>query len=246
MLNIAIQVVRLVGKIVFQYYEFPQEYKKKNISKIQDYIFNIARKRIKNSYSNHTILYQKKKNNSLQKNGIHWILNPIVGKNNFIKCFPHFAIMASIFFGKKIKIAVVYDPMKNEIFSAIRGRGAQINGYRIRVGSVKNVNFSTFSSDYFYKKNEKVNKKIKKFERIFSNSKYFLSTGCQILDTVYVSSGRIDFILQKETKYLFNNYLVNELFITESGGIIKKIAIKKDNFIILGNPYLVNKILLLK
>ncbi|WP_275429624.1 inositol monophosphatase family protein, partial [Enterobacter hormaechei] len=63
---------------------------------------------------------------------IQWVIDPLDGTTNFIKRLPHFSVSIAVRIKGRTEVAVVYDPMRNELFSAVRGQGAQLNGYRLR------------------------------------------------------------------------------------------------------------------
>ncbi|XNM62227.1 inositol monophosphatase family protein [Escherichia coli] len=63
---------------------------------------------------------------------VQWVIDPLDGTTNFIKRLPHFAVSIAVRIKGRTEVAVVYDPMRNELFTATRGQGAQLNGYRLR------------------------------------------------------------------------------------------------------------------
>ncbi|MDE5285899.1 MAG: inositol monophosphatase, partial [Buchnera aphidicola] len=84
------------------------------------------------SYPDHIIL-DKNNYSIIDKNKkIYWIINELDGKNNFSKYLPHFCISIAIIIKGITEISVIYDPIKNDLFTAVKGHGSQLNGYRIR------------------------------------------------------------------------------------------------------------------
>ncbi|MBZ2279746.1 MAG: inositol monophosphatase, partial [Buchnera aphidicola] len=63
---------------------------------------------------------------------IYWVINELDGKNNFSKYLPHFCISIAIIIKGITEISVIYDPIKNDLFTSVKGHGSQLNGYRIR------------------------------------------------------------------------------------------------------------------
>jgi myo-inositol-1(or 4)-monophosphatase len=239
-LNIAIRAARKGGnnitqaydKKIFDYYE-NKKFLKKEISITNNFIYNL----IKKSYPNHNIIIYNKNLNFKKFFHPTWIINVIYGKKNFIKRYPNFCISIVVFIENKIQISVIYDPLKNEIFTAVFGKGAQVNGYRMRCSKnilLKNSFFSCRINNIFLEKNKEYLKILKK---IFNKKVIFRSTSLIPLDLVYLADGRIDFILENEFK--IKNYYPGILQIQESGGIIsdyqetfnknKKIVILANN-----------------
>ncbi|STV06827.1 inositol-1-monophosphatase [Klebsiella pneumoniae] len=65
---------------------------------------------------------------------IHWMV-----PTNFVKRLPHFSVSIAVRIKGRTEVAVVYDPMRNELFTATRGQGAQLNGYRLRGSNARDL-----------------------------------------------------------------------------------------------------------
>lgn len=70
---------------------------------------------------------------------VQWVIDPLDGTTNFIKRLPHFAVSIAVRIKGRTEVAVVYDPMRNELFTATRGQGAQLNGYRLRGSTARDL-----------------------------------------------------------------------------------------------------------
>ncbi|NIH16607.1 MAG: inositol monophosphatase [Buchnera aphidicola (Periphyllus lyropictus)] len=220
-LNIAIRIAVQGGNKIIQAYDKKIYDNKKNkkiliqiINKSKNIIFNL----IKKSYPKHKIII----NNSLisLKKFINptWVINILHGKKNFIKRFPNFCISIAIFIKKKICISVIYDPLKNELFTSVSGKGSQVNGYRMRSSKnylLKNSFFSTKINNVFINKNIIF---IKILNKIFKKKVIFRSNNLLPLDLAYLADGRIDFIL--DFNFKIKNYYSGLLQVQESGGVI--------------------------
>ncbi|CAL4320999.1 Inositol-1-monophosphatase [Buchnera aphidicola (Periphyllus testudinaceus)] len=220
-LNIAIRAARKGGNNIIQTYDKKifnnLENKKILIQEIKK-SYKIITYIIKKSYPKHHILNnynQFKLKNS--KNPV-WIINLIHGKKNFEKRFPSFCISISIFFRNIINISVIYDPLKNEIFTAVKGHGAQVNGYRMKSSNSNILHKSYLSSNIncVFLKNELFNYKILK--NLLNKGVIFRTTSLIPLDLSYLSDGRIDCML--EFNFKIKNYYSGILHVRESGGII--------------------------
>ncbi|WP_367670627.1 inositol monophosphatase family protein [Sodalis-like secondary symbiont of Drepanosiphum platanoidis] len=223
MLNISIISARKAGNFIMKYYELYNNsiyQKKKNndfILEIKTQAKYIISKTIKKYYPNHII--NNKILNNFKKENINenqWIINSIDGLNNFNTSFPFFCITIALRIKNKTEISLIYDPLRNEIFSAIRGKGAQINQYRLRINSPKKHNNSIISIKYSLKKYKN---NFTFFNKIFNFYKSIRYTGSDSLNCAYLASGRIDGILNIGTR---SNYklIAGELIIRESGGLI--------------------------
>ncbi len=77
-----------------------------------------------------------------------WIIDPLDGTTNYIHGIPHFAVSIACRYRGRIEHAVVYDPMRDEDFTASRGRGAMLNGRRLRVSKQQNLNHAVLATGF--------------------------------------------------------------------------------------------------
>lgn len=253
MLNIAIQASRKAGNFIIKQYEI---FNKKNIN--SNYIHNFIHKTyqethyivttiIKKFYPLHTIITTHNNTHPVHddkyKNTTYWIMDTIGNNINFIKQFPFFATSIAVKSKNNIKIGVIYDPIHNELFSACRGEGAQLNGYKIRVNTNKNLHGSILAIHCSHTKQNIIIDFLKKLCNQHVNFRY---TGILTLDVAYIAAGRVDGCFAMSFKK--NNQLTSSaLILQEAGGIITDFSGSNnyiaDGNIIAGNPA-ITKILL--
>lgn len=232
MLNVAIQAIRKAGAFVVKQYEFinrshtylPTDHIKIIVSKTEKESKHIITTVINKFYPSHLVNIDNK--NILYKhkiNHIHWIVESLDNKINFIKQFPFFALSIAVQYKEQIEIGVIYDPIHNELFSACRGKGAQCNGYRIRLDHNHNItkylNTIILSLSCFHVTDNVIIVNIlhKLNQQFFTVD--FRRTGSIILDLVYIAIGRVDgclIVSLKKTNKLSSAILI----IKESGGFI--------------------------
>ena len=94
------------------------------------------------AYPEHRFLCEESGLSGNEESDYTWVIDPLDGTSNFLRGIPHYAISIACLHRGKIEHAVVYDPVRREEFIASRGRGAQLNGHRIRVGSRHELNDS--------------------------------------------------------------------------------------------------------
>ena len=94
------------------------------------------------AYPEHRFLCEESGLSGNEDSDYTWVIDPLDGTSNFLRGIPHYAISIACLHRGKIEHAVVYDPVRREEFIASRGRGAQLNGHRIRVGSRHELNDS--------------------------------------------------------------------------------------------------------
>lgn len=84
-----------------------------------------------------------------------WIIDPIDGTTNFVHKFPYVSISIGFYVNKQAQIGIVYNPITNELFSAIKGQGALLNGRGIRSSGQKNLNKSQIITEFGSQRNSK-------------------------------------------------------------------------------------------
>lgn len=241
MLNIAVRAVRKGGNFIIQNYDtrkFIHEDKEKKhffIKNITSHTNKIISNIIYKSYPNHIIL--KKHEDILlfqnQKNTI-WVINALDGKNNFIKYFPHFCISIAVIIKNTTELSVIYDPIKNDLFTAVKGQGSQLNGYRTRCSNINNLDYTTVA---IHLSRTTPNHRLSYFEiykQLILCGVSLRSTGSSLLDLAYVASGKIDCFLDF---HLEPDYIIaGKLQVRESGCLISNLkGSSKNNYNYFGN-----------
>ncbi|MFI4847426.1 MAG: inositol monophosphatase family protein [Candidatus Makana argininalis] len=234
-INIAIRAARKAGTLLNRFYESTDfsYIKKKNIfyiNYITKLVKNLIISIINKSYPTHNILGYK--NNNIKNKSIQWIINPIDSETNFIKKFPHFSISISLIIKDITELCVIYDPIKNDMFTASRGKGAYLNGVRIRCGINKKLDNTIISSNFLFKNKKYYKIYFDLFKKIFANNICLRSTGSTSLDLSYVASGKIDGYFEMRIKPI--NFISGDLIVRESGGLITDFA-GENNYFINGN-----------
>ena len=148
-----------------------------------------------------------------------WIIDPIDGTSNFLHGIPHFAISIGLEHDKEIICGIIYDPIKDEMFTAERGNGAYLNNKRMRVSSrlkLKDCMICTGGPRQKSKNRELV---LQEYERF--SSKVLIpirKLGSASLDMAYVAMGRCDGFWQRNLSYW--DIAAGIILVKESGGFV--------------------------
>ena len=149
-----------------------------------------------------------------------WIIDPIDGTFNFLNGLPHFAISVAYEENGEIVSGIIFDPIKNEMFSAEKGNGAYLNNSRIRVSNKSDLQNSclvTGGPNSRSKKKEAVLEEYKQLSmKIFAHIR---KSGSAALDMAYVGAGRYDGYWQKELNYW--DIAAGIIIVKESGGFVE-------------------------
>ena len=148
-----------------------------------------------------------------------WIIDPIDGTSNFLHGIPHFGISVALEKNKEIICGIIFDPIKNEIFSTEKGSGSYLNNQRIRVSSRKKLEdciLFTGGPRQTSKNKEVALEEYKKF-----SSKVLIpirKMGSASLDMAYVAAGRCDGFWQRDLNYW--DVAAGILLVKEAGGFV--------------------------
>lgn len=224
LLTIAVRAARKAGNLIIKAQENPDSIKVDNKGK-NDYATNIDRAAealiieiIQRAYPQHTIVGEESGVIKGRDSDTQWIIDPIDGTTNFVTGFPHFAVSIAARLNGRTEVGVVYDPMCNELFTASRGQGAQLNGYRIRVSNHKDLNGILIGTGFPFKAKPYSPDYFRVLEKLFIHCADFRRTGSAALDLSYVASGRLDAFFEIGLKPW--DIAAGELILREAGGVM--------------------------
>lgn len=250
LLNIAIQASREAGNLIIRYYgiSFNIDYKTDNYNyyyKIDQIAELLIIKIIKKYYPQHTII-GKYNNEFINKdNNIKWIINAINGISNIMKHFPYFAISIAIQIKERTEISVIFDPIRNELFTALRGYGARLNGYRLHGSNINNINKAILIINFSLNKEKYTFNNIRLANKLLIKCMEIRCTGSLALDLAYLATGRVDGIFGININ--LKNLISGALLVKESGNIITDYFGKHychlSGIIIIGNKYIVKSMI---
>lgn len=224
MLNIAVRAARAAGKVILKSIDQGErltiEGKGQN-----DYVTNVDRAAeqviidtIKKSYPNHSILAEESGDTTGSDSDYQWVIDPIDGTTNFMRGIPHFCVSIALVVKGQIQQGVVYDPLRDELFTASRGKGAQLNGYRIRVGSSKDLNETILATGFPFKMKHIMKEYQTVFGQFFEQVADVRRMGSAALDLAYVAAGRYDGYWEAGLKPW--DSMAGEILVREAGGLV--------------------------
>jgi myo-inositol-1(or 4)-monophosphatase len=121
-----------------------------------------------------------------------WIIDPLDGTTNFIHGFPQYAISIALRHRGQITQAVVFDPTRNELFTASRGRGAFLDDRRIRVSRRTKLRESLIGTGFPFRQLAHLDEYVRVFKRVTEETAGIRRPGAAALDLAYVAAGRLD------------------------------------------------------
>jgi myo-inositol-1(or 4)-monophosphatase len=122
-----------------------------------------------------------------------WIIDPLDGTTNFLHGFPQFAVSIACEHRGRPEIAVVYDPMRQELFTAERGGGAQLEGRKIRVSKQRTLDGALIGTGFPYRANARwIEPYLGMLRTVMQETAGVRRPGSAALDLAYVAAGRLD------------------------------------------------------
>ncbi|VAY02337.1 Inositol-1-monophosphatase [Arsenophonus endosymbiont of Aleurodicus dispersus] len=224
MLTIAIRAARQAGSF------FAKSYERFDIIEIMakgenNLLTNIAKKAeqiiievIHKFYPTHSILSEERGQILSEKNDIQWIIYPLDGITNFTKRLPHFAVSIAVRINGRTEVSAIYNPMLNELFTAVRGQGAQLNGYRLRIKNNNELEGAIIATGFPFKAKQHLAAYINIIAKLFNKCSDFRRAGSAALDLAYVAASRIDAFFEIGLKPW--DFMAGELLVREAGGVV--------------------------
>jgi myo-inositol-1(or 4)-monophosphatase len=228
MLNIAVRAARNAGKVILQKFE-----EKDKVEVLQkgsnDFVTNVdkdaeamIRDTIFKSYPKHSIVGEELGQQLGSDADYLWVIDPLDGTTNFIKGIPHFAVSIALKVKGRTEQAVVYDPIRGELFTATRGQGAQLNSKRIRVNKATDLSGTVLATGFPFKQKHHIEEYMNAFNALFVHTADMRRAGSAALDLAYVAAGRVDGFFEIGLKPW--DTAAGQLLVKEAGGLVTDFA----------------------
>lgn len=245
MLNIAVKAARQAGAIINRAAldlevlrvgsKGPNDYVSEVDQAAEQAIIDI----LLEAYPQHGILAEESgRAHGAKDSEFVWIIDPLDGTTNFLHGFPVYAVSIALAHRGQVQQAVVYDPTRNDLFIASRGRGAFLNDRRLRVSKRTRLSDSLIGTGFPFRKGDNFKRYLKMFEEVMQNCAGLRRPGAAALDLCYVAAGWYDGFF--ETGLNPWDVAAGSLIITEAGGLIGNFTGESDYLyqreVVAGNP----------
>lgn len=222
-LNIAINAARAAGNIIMRATERLDTIKIAE-KHANDYVTEIDQQAereiiaiIRKAHPHHAIIGEE--SGEFGNNDFTWIIDPIDGTRNFMHGFPHFCVSIGIRYKLKIEHAVIYDPIRQDLFTASRGKGARLNDHRIRVGKKTDLESCLLGTGFPYRHSQKhIEAYVQTLQALIPQCGDIRRAGSAALDLAYVAAGRLDGFWELGLKIW--DIAAGILLIKEAGGLV--------------------------
>lgn len=195
-LNVAVQAARKAGSVIVRAVDRVDTLTISNkgrhdfVSEVDQQAEREIIKILHRAYPSHGFLAEE--SGSHDGDECVWIIDPLDGTTNFLHGFPQFSVSIALQVKGRLEQAVVYDPMRQELFTASRGEGAQLNDRRIRVSKAKGLENSLLGTGFPFRQMEFIDDYINIFKALLPETAGIRRAGSAALDLAYVAAGRFD------------------------------------------------------
>ncbi len=223
-LKTAIEAARQAGMFIAERYNSLEEigFTRKAIfdyvtevdSASEDLIIKI----IRDTFPTHRILSEESIKEPSEESDYLWIIDPLDGTTNFIHRYPVFAISVGLQHEGDMVVAVVYDPLRDEIFTAEKGRGSYLNGRRITVSRRDRIEDSIITTGFPFRAKERVDDYLMAFRTLFLKCSDLRRAGSAALYLAYTAAGRCEGFFELGLGAW--DVAAGSLIVREAGGIV--------------------------
>ncbi|MDD5035104.1 MAG: inositol monophosphatase family protein [Methylococcaceae bacterium] len=238
MLTIAVRAARAAGDLIVRYTDridsltISSKGRNDFVSEVDRQaeleIVNVLRK----AYPSHAFLAEEGGRHGLPKGEFTWVIDPLDGTTNFLHGFPHFAVSIALLHKGRIECGVIYDPMRQELFTAKRGAGATLQSRRLRVTPQKTFKGALLGTGFPFKDQRHNDAYFGMFRELMKDTAGIRRAGSAALDLAWVACGRLDGFW--EIGLMPWDMAAGVLLILEAGGIVTDFE-GGDKFLETGN-----------
>ncbi len=224
MLNIAVKAARRAGSInnraalVGGALEVKAKNKNDFVTQVdkaaEQAIINIIRA----AYPDHSILAEESGDTPGARPEYLWVIDPLDGTTNYIHGFPQYCVSIGLEHRGVLTQGVVYDPGKNELFTASRGRGAFLDDRRIRVSKCLQLKDALVGTGFPFKELSRLDLYMRQLQGMMTGSAGVRRAGAAALDLAYVAAGRLDAFWEMGLSRW--DMAAGALLIQEAGGLV--------------------------
>ena len=245
MLNIAIKAARTAGALINRA-SLDLDLLKVNTKSPNDFVTEVDQaaeraiiETLLAAYPGHGILAEESgRTHGAKDSDYVWIIDPLDGTTNFIHGFPVYSVSIALTVHGQVQQAVVYDPSRNDLFYASKGRGAFLNDKRLRVSRRTRMAESLIGTGFPFRKGDNFKRYMAMFEAVMQNCAGLRRPGSAALDLCYVAAGWYDGFF--ETGLNPWDIAAGALMVTEAGGLIGNFTGEADFLyqreVVAGNP----------
>jgi len=245
MINVAVKAARAAGSIINRA-ALDIESVRVSQKKANDFVTEVDQaaeqaiiETLLSAYPGHAIWAEESgREHGAQDSEFVWIIDPLDGTTNFIHGLPVYCVSIALAVKGKVEQAVVYDPTRNDLFTATKGRGAYLNDRRIRVSKRIDLKSSLVSTGFPFRQGDDFDQYLRMMGDVMQRTAGLRRPGAAALDLAYVAAGYTDGFFEKGLQPW--DVAAGSLLVTEAGGLVGNFTGEADfleqNECLAGNP----------
>ncbi|MEL7045908.1 MAG: inositol monophosphatase family protein [Pseudomonadota bacterium] len=240
MANIALRAARRAGDLIVRASDELERVVVRN-KHVNDFVSEVDEaaeaeiiRQLQRAYPDHAILGEESGLVGDEDAEYRWIIDPLDGTTNFLRGIPHYAVSIGCTHRGRLEHGVVVDPVRREEFVASRGRGAQLNGHRLRVSKLPSLDGALLGTGIPFSghEDERLDKYASGMAKLAGQCAGIRRMGAASLDLAYVAAGRFDAFWEWGLSAW--DMAAGALLIREAGGLVADID-GSDNYLASGN-----------
>ncbi len=222
MLNIAIRAARKAGDLISRHMmdlhrlEVMTKGANDFVTRVDEMAEEAIIETIHAAYPDHSILAEE--SGAQGDSPYQWIIDPLDGTTNYLHGHPQFAVSIAVKHQSQLEHAVVYDPMRQELFTASRGSGTQLNNRRVRVSKLNRLDGALLGTGFPIRRPDQLDKYLETFKAVFPRASGIRRAGAASLDLAWVAAGRLDGFWEMHLQPW--DIAAGALLIQEAGGLV--------------------------
>jgi myo-inositol-1(or 4)-monophosphatase len=179
------------------------------------------------AYPQHAIWAEESGRTEGRQSSDHvWIIDPLDGTTNFIHGFPFYCVSIALMVRGKIEQAVIYDPTRNDLFHATKGRGAYLNDRRLRVSKRIRLTDCLMSTGFPFRRGDAFQTYLQILEDVMPKTAGVRRPGAAALDLAYIAAGRCDAFFELGLNPW--DVAAGSLLVQEAGGLVGNLTGEAD------------------
>jgi len=194
--NVAVRAARAAGQIILRYMnrleslDIIEKQRHDYVSEVDKLAEAEIIRELRRAFPRDAILAEESGASGKSKNV--WVIDPLDGTHNYLRGIPHFCVSIGLLENGEPTLGVVYDPLRDELFTGDRGNGAYLNDRRIRIGKREGLGGALLVTGFPYRQRRHLDAQLNMTRALLVEAEDIRRTGSAALDISYVAAGRVD------------------------------------------------------
>jgi myo-inositol-1(or 4)-monophosphatase len=194
--NVAVRAARAAGQIILRYMnrldslEVVEKQRHDYVSEVDRLAETEIIRELKRAFPRDALLCEE--SGAIGRGRNVWVIDPLDGTHNYLRGFPHFCVSIGLLEHGEPTLGVIYDPLRDELFTADKGNGAFLDDRRIRVGRRDGLGGALLATGFPFRQRRHLDAQLGMTRLLLGEAEDLRRTGSAALDIAYVAAGRID------------------------------------------------------